>query len=458
MQNVIEYFDIEKLHGHKNVRITFDSPYKILLSENGQGKTTILKIMDAIFSKNFKKLRSINFESATIKLTGRPPISIKKDNIAYDYDSKALNYLSRKLPPDVLTKIIDVATKPIPTTIARREINKIIETTGITISLMAVRELIEDRDVIAINKECSDLIKEIDDGFPLESLYLPTYRRIEDDGLSIGISQELGGKELIQFGLTDVEKKLEGMRNNVLESSKESMARINSEILTRLVNGLKVNADDLAIINENKDKISIALSRVATTLSTTDKKKIITLVESGEIFQSKTDPSLVYFLSKMVMAFLDQRNSDQALEKFSELCSKYFVNKVMIYDQISLKTEIICKETGNEIKFGELSSGEKQVVSLFSKLLLEPEKKFALLFDEPELSLSVEWQQKILHDVISCNSCAFLIAMTHSPFIFTDLSQYTSDLQYYINRSTENQSTNFYTYEFNGFDTMGEEF
>jgi predicted ATPase len=50
-------------------------------------------------------------------------------------------------------------------------------------------------------------------------------------------------------------------------------------------------------------------------------------------------------------------------------------------------------------------------------LYLDPGKKIVLI-DEPELSLSIDWQKRLLTDVISAPSCEQLLAITHSPFIF----------------------------------------
>lgn len=53
-----------------------------------------------------------------------------------------------------------------------------------------------------------------------------------------------------------------------------------------------------------------------------------------------------------------------------------------------------------------LSSGEKQIISVFSKLYLEDNKKYIILFDEPELSLSIKWQAKFLPDIMDTKNVA----------------------------------------------------
>lgn len=107
-------------------------------------------------------------------------------------------------------------------------------------------------------------------------------------------------------------------------------------------------------------------------------------------------------------------------------------------------------QNGKELNFNVFSSGEKQIVSLFAKLYLLPlkdldwsneskllenltNKKFWIIFDEPELSLSVEWQKNLLPDILESNRCEFLFVTTHSPFIFkNDLKFFTSDIRNYV--------------------------
>ena len=92
--------------------------------------------------------------------------------------------------------------------------------------------------------------------------------------------------------------------------------------------------------------------------------------------------------------------------------------------------KIIRNKDGREVELAQLSSGEKQIVSLFSKIYLEPNDKFIVLFDEPELSLSIFWQKKLLPDIIKSERCDFLLAVTHSPFIFeNELNKNTLGLQ-----------------------------
>lgn len=81
---------------------------------------------------------------------------------------------------------------------------------------------------------------------------------------------------------------------------------------------------------------------------------------------------------------------------------------MIVYDEFS----------GEKIKLNDLSSGEKQVISLMSILYLYDNNNKIILIDEPELSLSLPWQKLLLPDVDKCNTVSQVIAITHSPFIF----------------------------------------
>jgi hypothetical protein len=59
-----------------------------------------------------------------------------------------------------------------------------------------------------------------------------------------------------------------------------------------------------------------------------------------------------------------------------------------------------------------------------------------VLFDEPELSLSMLWQKELLPDIVNSNKCNFLLAVTHSPFIFdNELDRYAVGLNEYFSLS-----------------------
>ena len=75
--------------------------------------------------------------------------------------------------------------------------------------------------------------------------------------------------------------------------------------------------------------------------------------------------------------------------------------------------------SGNVGQADELEGLEEKAIKTgASKLYIEDTKDCIILFDEPELSLSIKWQSKFLPDIMHSEKCSALIAVTHSPFIF----------------------------------------
>ena len=64
-----------------------------------------------------------------------------------------------------------------------------------------------------------------------------------------------------------------------------------------------------------------------------------------------------------------------------------------------------------------LSSGEKQILILLTQALLKVDEPVVYMADEPELSLHVLWQEKLLESLASLGGEMQVIVATHSPDI-----------------------------------------
>ena len=65
----------------------------------------------------------------------------------------------------------------------------------------------------------------------------------------------------------------------------------------------------------------------------------------------------------------------------------------------------------------QLSSGEKQMLVILLTVLVEDNKNYVLFMDEPEVSLHVEWQKRLIDLVIELNPNVQIILTTHSPAV-----------------------------------------
>lgn len=106
------------------------------------------------------------------------------------------------------------------------------------------------------------------------------------------------------------------------------------------------------------------------------------------------------------------------------MCNKYLQlsddSKFLDYDVESLQVIVKDLYTNSPIGLEDLSSGEKQIISLMAHIYLDDTKKKIILIDEPELSLSIEWQEHVLVDIVNSPSVVQMLAITHSPFVFNN--------------------------------------
>ncbi|MDR2359476.1 MAG: ATP-binding protein [Prevotellaceae bacterium] len=75
---------------------------------------------------------------------------------------------------------------------------------------------------------------------------------------------------------------------------------------------------------------------------------------------------------------------------------------------------------GEKLALHLLSAGEKQLLIILINALTQDEKPFILLMDEPEISLDIDWQYKLVDTIRKINPSCQLIIATHSPAIFGD--------------------------------------
>lgn len=98
-------------------------------------------------------------------------------------------------------------------------------------------------------------------------------------------------------------------------------------------------------------------------------------------------------------------------------------------DDLFAETHKVIDRKSNEIQFVQgkdvltpyqLSSGEKQMLVILLTVLVENKENYTLLMDEPEISLHIEWQQKLLQLIRDLNPNVQIILSTHSPALIMD--------------------------------------
>jgi len=125
---------------------------------------------------------------------------------------------------------------------------------------------------------------------------------------------------------------------------------------------------------------------------------------------------------------------EENIQQFVKTCNSYLVNTCLRFNKATTKINLHNKnDLFEEVSMTQLSSGEKQILYIFSKIYLNHNSNLSVLIDEPEMSLSLNWQRKILVDIFDSGRCSFLFVITHSPFIFDNkLDRYAEGINVYL--------------------------
>jgi predicted ATPase len=400
----ITEFSIYGLFGYKDLSLKFKNSVQIYIGENGFGKTTILNAFYYLLKGEYQKLNAIRFSKIKIVLGGQE----------FEFEKQILNNYCTSF----------------------KEKQRFFKSNLEEIELKEFGVFLNIKEQIK-NSEYT-------------LIYFPTYRRIEEELKNLSeqyVNQPLvvqqfqeglmsNDKNLIQFGMKDVEERISKILEKITSSSLTGFATVSGEMVGEL---LKDHIEEQQPPDFKPEEIQIVLSRMGDKISPQSKQFILDQIES----QNKEWSSnfyMVKFIQKLLNVYEKQKEWDTAIKRFSDTCNTYLSEKKFYYDE-SAVTLTIYREIAGELEFDEenkialkqLSSGEKQIVSIMAQLYLEIDKRFIILIDEPELSLSIYWQEKLLPDIMVSERCNFMMAVTHSPFIFdNELKPYAIGLNEFL--------------------------
>ncbi|HFH2648485.1 TPA: AAA family ATPase [Escherichia coli] len=90
-------------------------------------------------------------------------------------------------------------------------------------------------------------------------------------------------------------------------------------------------------------------------------------------------------------------------------------NKVVSFSNGNISIKM--SDSGEDIRYNLLSSGERQLLYILIKTANTSLDESVLLMDEPEISLHLTWQERLISTIKSINDNCQLIIVTHSPAI-----------------------------------------
>lgn len=413
------------LFGHLDHKIPLDGAgITFIHGPNGCGKTTVLKLVSAVFSWDTSTLFETNFSRIDIEKDDGTIFSILKEY-------KVTEETDRQVP--VLKFSMD-DSRIEPFTLSR-------DSTGVRFPVSEIEEFLPflirvgPREWIDRNTgnriEYQDVLDRFSDRLPhfsrkkrpewlvsyISSInlhFIKTQRLLKVDYAASrrGRSDEQSVTDVIQIYANEIK---EIISRKLAEQAAVSQQRDRS-FPERL---LTITTDE-----------SVSEDLIRQMYAETE-AKIQGLVDAGLIDQQKNIslPSKKFEETEKKVLSLYLNDVNNKLSVFDELQNKIQVFLDIVAKKLRTKRFSVNRTDGFLIeslhRLGEplhptqLSSGEQHQIVLFYELIFKAEKNSFFLVDEPEISLHIDWQRSFLSDIHKISSLGdrnFLIA-THSPQI-----------------------------------------
>lgn len=182
------------------------------------------------------------------------------------------------------------------------------------------------------------------------------------------------------------------------------------------------NNDDIATLMARIDKIQDMIDKqsayeLTSPISVREFKKALNKQQNSEIVANLLKPYIKSLESRLTAI----EPAYNVVNVFISTLNELLRDKKISYT-VSSGFKIINK-VGKELAAPNLSSGEQHLLLLFCYILIARDKETVFIIDEPEISLNIKWQRKLiksLTDIVG-NARVQLIFASHS---FEILSQY----------------------------------
>jgi predicted ATP-binding protein involved in virulence len=368
----------------------------LLTGPNGYGKTTILRILDAIEKNNPIILFQLPFKRIILEFSDRNKIDLDKSDIKYDEIIKkaksieySLNNFLQNTPYYQLNENIWVDSR------SNKKFN--------------LDEIFEE-----LHAKLPD-----ERSFDMPPIYFIREQRLLITNYANNKEQENVApfKKTIETCAVD----FKSIISDVLAKSSQIVQELDANFPHRLfqqkqkISELEFNSRFNAIKQKQKQLSSYDLLH----------------------FKEDSHPSYLDDNARALHVYIE--DTEKKLQVFDELLHKLDLFTTILnerrftFKRISIsKNEgfTIVSNNGLPLQLTDLSSGEQQEVVILYELLFKVTAGTLVLIDEPELSLHVVWQMEFLNDLfkIIAGQDIQVIVATHSPQIINDRWDLTVDL------------------------------
>ena len=360
---MIKSLSVKGLNHQVDADLKFNEDLNIITGKNGSGKTTLLKLLWYLISGNLERIFSeIPFQS----------VSITTDSFNL-----------------WIPRLSEEKFKLISTFFGEKQ----------SIETGTVEEL--DDKIRELNGRIARTTK--------RSLFFPTFRRIEGGYSGKGPASSNESFFIAAFEWPQSDRARGRFTDRAMERLQEAMSLLSSGLSVhdhKFISSISTH-DIVELLREKYTDISDETDALHVQLSKDITRKISET-------KGRDDATLVLEdIQKHVEQVTQEREA--LLKPFSVLTER--IRDILQYKGIRVSSVITLGEAEEAIASDILSAGEKQMLSFLCYNTFS--ENAAILIDEPELSLHVDWQRLLLPTLLEQGTENQFFIATHSPFIYS---------------------------------------
>lgn len=426
----LQRIEVEGLFGIYNhtIDLELDSRVTLLHGPNGVGKTTILKMIDALLKGRFGYFRNMQFQRLSLGFHNSAELEVVKGGVERaDFDVATFNLKANKKSQSgyLNLALFDAESIAEQLIFLERTDDAWLDTendeqlTDFEVVRRYGRKHLEalSQATVAESEKCEHWLRKF--------LGAANSHFIEAQRLVIEAQRLVRPQYFTRW-----HRRPEAVPSRVVECSRELKRRIDD---TMADYGRQAQTLDqsfpqrLLQRSEANDNLSVEeiRSRMTDLQHKTDELKDIGILDEtpihkfGHMESSQAGVMTLYVddTAKKLKVLEDLASRARLL---LESLNGKFRHKEMRVDRD--KGLVVAGKCGDSLPLDSLSSGEQHELILHYDLLFRVQPNTVVLLDEPELSLHIAWQEKFLSDLMAIVQLSGFDALvaTHSPYIVGD--------------------------------------
>ncbi|HEJ7645751.1 AAA family ATPase [Klebsiella oxytoca] len=431
-------FTASNVYGYINFNINFNKDVSFLVGANGSGKSTAIKLIQAMFSLNLRDLISIPFEKIeivyddrnkirkinthkdkmclSIKIDGETqtieiPIISRENYLSEEYNSDFYAHTERELITNPIYKKIRSITPPVFLGLDRKSLGLESDYLDAELSITSRKEIYSHRKSIsrkniAITGSLSEALLSV------QLILQEQYRKIREFE----------------------DRQSTYLRDSILKSSFKFSSFLDFDLT-----GNQINWQNKRDILKRREEITEAVKKIGSLDKSliSDINKFFDQVE--RLFQNLSQSeslSIEWLMNKAqidrisdILEVIDDYNEKtekmyRPINNFLQVMNSFFVDSKKKLEVDTVGRLFITRTDGKKCNIDILSSGERQLLVLIANVMLNKYTSISrvIIIDEPEISLHLKWQEKFSETILAINPETQFILATHSPDIVGEMT------------------------------------